>query len=811
MSDNLDRDRQIANLLEEIRKKNLDASEASAKMTEAVPSSAPPPMPEPSGNQPENPEEEPRPAPRSAFLRRRILGALNAGADQRFEDDPINKNMLAPTIQRGIDIKIEAPAEPEEDDLPRVPDTTLENHPVFTQTFTREVFIPKEQIAAADHGAPPNRTLRQEIAAESYVSAADQKRVLNVKDNMDDNFREFFSNTVVIDRESLVDKLRRQRKIKNFVPVEGALGAPVFEDDEPADEEDVRPLEYRSEEDTGPVLAQLMARRATATMRLVFTALFAVLAATLSLVAQFNALPELLRDPPVFYACHLGLLLLATMINFKAVFVGAGRLLIFKADGGALAGFAVLAAWAEGILRLLSDDTVPQGLYGSVAIVALFFIAWGVWLDTGRVLRDFRLVSGPYEKYASSVLENRDFTQRLTRDVDASDATILLKRRTGFTDHFSAHAGSPAPYLRKVHMVASIALYLALLCGVYLIAVKNASPADVAGAVCGIAVLCAPFAATLAGTLPIFSMHRKLTKLGAAVPGYSAAEEISTTSFVVLEGRELFPKNNVRLHGIKTFERERIDKAILFAASVLVQSCDTMAPMFLNVIQNKTDMLYQADSIEYEAGRGYSFWIGQNRMLLGTRELMRVHDIEIPSRDYEARYTKSNTRDAIYLAVSGRLYALFVISYTANPEVTEALRGFVQEGIGILIHTRDFNITPKRVEQFYKVPVNMVGLVHEDVAAELMEKTEYAAHAPSALTHIGSLTSFVNGITACFKLRAAVRMSAAIELIGLLVGLILGIMLTVIESLPELGIWPLLLFQLIWWLILFISVSMHRY
>ena len=43
---------------------------------------------------------------------------------------------------------------------------------------------------------------------------------------------------------------------------------------------------------------------------------------------------------------------------------------------------------------------------------------------------------------------------------------------------------------------------------------------------------------------------------------------------------------SVQLHGIKTFEKERIDLAILYAASVLESNCETLRDIFMAILQN---------------------------------------------------------------------------------------------------------------------------------------------------------------------------------------------------------------------------------
>lgn len=735
-----------------------------------------------------------------------------------IEFDPINKDMLAPTIERGVDA---VPQEPKtvhshtsEILMPEQKKDYTENHPLFTQSFTTETIIPQEAKNTSARQAQMRSA--QEAFRTAPISDTAQrsakKGVLNVRENVDDNFREFFGDTVIIDRESLNEKAKRQRKIKDFVVAEkeGEVGGPVFEDEEENGELESA-VEYRSDEDTEAVNEQLSTDRRKSFAAVLATGLCAFVLLILDVMAELELFSGGLAEPMVFYGLNLALLLVAIGFCIKPVFQGFGRLVSFHADENSLISFACIAAIVECIVLMFSDGFQDfGGACACVAAGAVFFNRLGVYLRDKRILSSFRTVSDSYEKYSSAVLDEQNFTRRITRDLDLNNPRILIKRKTGFTENFLPHSYSKPQTGPAVYTAASVLFLIGVACGV-LGYFKGGNVFTAVRYLAMAAAFTGPFVSTLAQYLPIYCMQRSLSKVGAVVPGYSAADEVCDANCVVLEGRELFPKGSVLLHGIKTFERERIDKAILYAASVVIQSCDTMAPMFMNVIQNKTEMLYPVDGVEYESGLGYSFWIDKTRIFLGTRELLQSHEIEVPSRDYESRYTKTNSRDALYLAVAGKLYAMFVISYSPNAEVENALRGFEREGVDILVHTRDFNITPEKIARLYQIPKSMVAVVREDDVAELTKRTDYVGRAPSAITHIGSLSSFVRGIIACYNVRGSVRMAGAIELACMIVGAVVACVLSALSMIGTIGVATVLFFQLLCCLLLTIVVSARRY
>ncbi|MDO4566933.1 MAG: hypothetical protein Q4B42_06330, partial [Oscillospiraceae bacterium] len=651
-------------------------------------------------------EESPRRATRersalestAEFNRRSIIETIqmDKSARESGDFDPINKDMLAPGIERGVSfsteeiaIELEAKSSQEDGtaDSEEASHDYTANHPLFsaeTISFDSNLIPPekrKPEKKAKQAGEEKRPSITSTI--ETDLKRVEKKGLLNVRDNVDDSFREFFGETVIIDRESLGEKAGRQRKIKDFVLSDGksGLGGPVFEDDE---ETESGETEYRSDEDTEPVLKELGSAKARLMLRTALSGVLTLVLTAINLLAEFRVLPEALSAPAVFYAINAVLLLGVILINVGDFISGLASLFSIKSDGLGAVSFSALLALAEAAALLFaSGEESASGCCAFIAAIGLFACAFGRLLDARRVYDSFITVSENYDKYASSRLEDGAFTRRITRELEVASPRVLIKRKTGFTDNFLKHSYSRPKRNKNVSVISFV---LALLClagagvagylsGDFIFALRCAAAA---------AAFCAPFIATLNVYLPIFSMQKNLSKYSAVVPGYSAAGDICSANCVVLEGRELFPKGNVMLHGIKTFERERIDRAILYAASVIIQSCDTLSHVFMNVIQSKTEMLYKVDSVEYEGGRGYSFWIDKTRLLLGTRELLTSHEIDVPSRDYENRYTKTSTRDAIYLAVAGRLYAMFVVSYSPTAEVESALHSFEREGVSLL-------------------------------------------------------------------------------------------------------------------------------
>lgn len=827
MDDN-ERNAQIEELLKEISERRENAKrelqmESYAKDVEAIKNESKEKQAESDYKKAINEIKKEEPPTEAAFAqttlfdRRSILNSITKEYKPTVEEeyDPINKSMLAPTIERGVDVlppktKKAGLLEEEIFGSEEVESEYTEHHSIFTDDAFKPDVLPNEDKKEKE--ARPNITETFETGQVILDSAArntQKKGVLNVKDNIDDSFREFFGNTVVIDKEPLGEKTKKQRKIKDFVFTDtesGIEGGPVFEDEKETAEKE-KPK--KNNENAAELLEDLLYQKGKDTIKTVLTCIFAVIIVALNILNALGFLTGSIEGPEVFYLTNAALMLAIVIVNGGRIFKGLGDLVAFHANSRSLVSFAAIASLIELIVLAITNPAEGGPVSACASGMAVFFMSLGISQNSKRVANSFSDMFNANDKFASTVLADQSFTRKLARDFDLSEAKIIIKRRTEYTDNYMSHAENIDMITKNVSLTGSVLLIFSVILGVVSYFVSS-SVTTAISAMAFAAAMCAPFTATLSSSLPLGSAQNRLTKQSAYIPGYSAAEEIRQASCVVLSGREIFPKSNVILNGIKTFDRERVDKAILYAASVLIKSCDTMAHMFLNVIQSKTEMLYEVDGVEYESNLGYSFWVDKERILLGTRAMLEAHDIQVPSRDYENRYTKVSTRDAIYLAVGGKLYAMFVVSYSPNEEVADALKELEAIGLNVIIHTRDFNISADKVSRLFGIPKKMVTVVREDDVPELSRRTAFVEKTSSSLTHMGTLTSFINGIIACNRLEGTLKMSMTLELVCMIVGAVFAAALVLFGSLTGTTALAALLFQLVWLSISAIGISIRK-
>ena len=497
--------------------------------------------------------------------------------------------------------------------------------------------------------------------------------------------------------------------------------------------------EYNRLSDAPAVAQELASMRQTRLARTVLTGVLTLFLLYLGLSARTGWLPPIgVLDPHTAPLTYLvtNFVLLAVAAFSSITTLGAGlRGLALQPTSDSFTALAVVGAALQNAALLFDAknfDPEAVTLFAPVAALLLCGNALGKWLQIRAVCANFALASSGEEHAAAFLLEKEQLAKRLCDGLGEPEPRLLLNRPTALVKGFLRQSFSPRAADAMVQKLCWGLGGAALVCAV----VAGVKGGGVISALSGLAAalsLSAPLAATLVYALPTSLMQQATSRCGAVVPGPSAVETLGSANTVLLSARELFPAGSVRLHGIKTFEKERIDIAILYAASLLSPSCETLRGVFMGMLDNNEKLLAGVENASVEIGYGFTGWIEHRRVLLGSREMMKRHDIEVPSLDYEKKYTKNGQRSPIYLAVAGKLFGMFLVSYRPDRRAAETLDSLAQSGISVLVQADDFNITAPLVAATYGIPEGTVKVLsqHEQDALE----TELAYRPESTQVH----------------------------------------------------------------------------
>lgn len=590
-----------------------------------------------------------------------------------------------------------------------------------------------------------------------------------------------------------------------------APGAPFEEEPAPEYVED-----YENPADAPLVQQDLDRLRLTTAIRTGVSAVAGLVLLYLGLAVGDSPLPAIAAvDPAVaplaYLAVNLVLLVVACAVNWRVFWNGIRGLwgaptpdsVLALAGVGALAQLLVLMMNAEAF----EADRIT--LFAAPAALLLCFGALGKYLMSGVISRNFALVSTGSEHVAAFRLEDEELCTHLAEGLGEPEPCLVASRPTTLVEGFLRRSfsvrASDRTLQRMSWVLAGAALFTALIA---LFSKQGLAMAFTAFA--GTLCLGGPASATLLAAVPGMLMQKSAARVGAVVPGWSSIEELSGANMIVVGAKDLFPAKSVRLHGIKTFEKERIDLAILYAASVLIAGCDTLRDVFMNIIQGKTNILFPVESLENDPGFGFTAWVKDKRVIIGNRAMMEKQGVEIPSLDYENRYTKGK-KQPIYLAVSGRLFGMFLVSYKANEQAAHVLESLNRQGVSVLVKSDDFSLTTSLISQIYGLEEGSVKVLSGAERHALALVTEYQQYSPGCMAHIGSFASFVGGLLAAAGAASAERTSSLVQAAGILVSVVLAVLLAFTGGMAALALPALVLYQAAWAVLTLMIPMLKRY
>ena len=578
--------------------------------------------------------------------------------------------------------------------------------------------------------------------------------------------------------------------------------------------EEVEPDDYDNVSQTEAVSKNLSSQVTSLVIRLAILAILLIASLSLCLSPILGyPLPEFIaysKNSVVFPAVNLGIICIAALTCHVAVGGGLLSLIRFRAGNDSFAAASVIGSVALGILFIADPGAMSSGgenLFFPITLFGLICNTIGKILSASRIKKNFKVLTTGDKKSALLPVHNKELARELTGQRDEVPRFCTSTRANFFTRFLELSYRDDA-----TESIARTVAPIVLLCSILVGIVSFFFTMSIADSIIGFAaVICvaSPFSATLAGALPVYRSCAALNEQGSMMAGGYTAETFAETDSVLLDIEQLFPEGSIVLHGIKTFSQGRIDEAILDAASVICSTRNTLESIFLNVGQGDRSLLKPVDTIIYEDGMGLSAWVGGKRVLIGNRELMINHGIDIPSHDYENKYVGVG-KDILYLANSGELTAMFVLSYHADKDVSRSLGVMAERGVRLVINCSDPNITIEKLVKLFGYPKGQLKLLSSKYQQKCAELTQERETAPAAAVYNGNLNELSDLINCCGIIRQSSFTAALLELIEIVLGFILVTFFLFTGNITSLGMYMLLGFQLFWFIAIILVVMIRK-
>ena len=584
-------------------------------------------------------------------------------------------------------------------------------------------------------------------------------------------------------------------------PAADAAVTPAQPEDAPA-AETTAPAEDTVPESTTDKLHHMAAEL---TLRCVLAGILAVVLLHFGLTAERLLPPLSVLDPDAapaaFYAANLLLFAASLFVGYPVLRDGLTGLR-GRPSADTMPALAAVAALLQAVVAMLNANayrsTEGIGLLTGMAALGLFLALVGSRVMLAAVQGGYTLAAEGGEVRGAYRTRDKDLIRALARDLEQKDPWVLLSRPVQTaSDDFVEQSLSERASECRARKVAYILLAAAVLSGVAFLLFGGGINCAVAAAA---AVLCmgAPLSSVLVPGLAALRLQRAAAAVGAVVPGWAAIEELGGIDTIELDADDLFTADSVTLEDIRIFKGGRIDRAILYAASVLNESCDTLRGLFSQIIEERTDILFPVKDLEQHTGLGFSAWCDNNRILIGTRRYMEQEGVTLPEQDYEDGHSKNGALQILYLAVSGNLHAMFVLRYVGGRNVARSLASLQKENIRLLVTSKDPSLTARHITEAYHLPEGMVTVLDGE-QCQAIEAADAAPEKPKCcLYHHRGFASLTGGLQAADQAQNAETSATTVQLVSVCFSVFIAVLLTYAGSIWQLSIATVLMYQAAW-------------
>ena len=249
---------------------------------------------------------------------------------------------------------------------------------------------------------------------------------------------------------------------------------------------------------------------------------------------------------------------------------------------------------------------------------------------------------------------------------------------------------------------------------------------------------------------------------------------------------------------------------ILQTAAVIIKTKSPLAYVFDDAIVGKQSILPEVDGVLYEDKMGTSAWIYKKKILVGNRDLLINHDIAVPKQAYEEKYTRKG-RKALYLAVAGKIMAMFIVSYSGNTKMEHALKKLEKSGMTILLHSCDPYINEDSVAELFHLPAGYVRVMNSS-SGRVFEKYSdlHVEKSPADAVHDGSALGFISVMRGAETLEDMQTVLAVLISFGCVIGFAVVALLAVIGGYSQLTTLNILIFQGVWSLFVLLITRLKR-
>ena len=195
---------------------------------------------------------------------------------------------------------------------------------------------------------------------------------------------------------------------------------------------------------------------------------------------------------------------------------------------------------------------------------------------------------------------------------------------------------------------------------------------------------------------------------------------------------------------------------------------------------------------------GTSAWVYQKKVLVGNRNLLINHGVSVPKISFEQKFTRRN-RKALYLAVDGKIMAMFIVSYSADPNLKRELKKLEKTDITLIVKSNDPYINEESIANLFGLPRGYIKVMNRQ-ASRVFEKYSdmQVEKSPAYVVHNGTAKGLISAMRGALTVVSTKNSVSFLTCFGCILGLVTVAGLALMQWYSQITCTAIIVCQAIW-------------
>lgn len=508
----------------------------------------------------------------------------------------------------------------------------------------------------------------------------------------------------------------------------------------------------------------------------------------------------------IYNSVNLFALLVCTVLMFDDIKKGLFSVLKLrpKTDSVLLAVYAgALAQNISAYFTLLKSESDFHLLTSAAILLSVpVLISKIFYCDSTR--HCFKAAAATSDKSYLRTISDENIIASLLKDRSNTEKNVVYAGKTRFISDFlkkcaggafSAQASSKAVAISMAAALIALAVSL----------VTSGSLTYAFGCFTMCAALAFPVSSLVFTGFMLSAENSTLSVKSSFISSFSDAHSFCSIDDIVLSGSDIFSAEVTDVTCSKNVSQKQAE----FCAAVLTSGTDgILKKAFARFSEGYEDRFPETESLRYEDKMGVSAWISDCKVLLGTKDYLVNHNVQLPDENSVPFMLGENVKP-LFLAIEGHFAAVFSVKYTCNTLAAKSLAELTSNGANILIGIQDPNITEEFAEKLLSLHENSLRIIKNDVYESFSaQKNTVTDSENTGIVFSDSFDSFCRTMAGAIKLEKVKKVSKTLCEVGALAGALFSLILVFTSAAGIVNSWVAVILQLLWILAGFIITPM---